>query len=419
MTASPKGLGTYDAVIIGAGPAGSATALYLLQAGLKPLILDKEPFPRYHIGESLTGECGACLRELGLEEKMQAARYPIKHGVKVYGAEGKNGFWVPVQKRNAENQLIPSSTWQVRRSDFDQMLLSTALERGAEFVLGEALMPLIEQDRVKGLRLRTEQGSTEEIQAEVLVDASGQATFLANKSPLMGRKKRSRYDKQVAIFSQVRGAIRDPGEAAGDTLIFYQQKHHWAWFIPIDDDVVSVGVVTPATYFKNSASSKEEFLQRELQTLNPELSKRLPNLTFVEPVRSASNYSYHVKQFTGKGFLCVGDAHRFVDPIFSFGVYFGVKEAQFAAQAIKEYLSGKTRHLENPFASYQRLVEQGQDLIQDLIDCFWEFPLVFLYIVHQQHRGDMIDFFAGRIYGPHVDQSSAMRGIRRILDLRF
>lgn len=406
----------YDVVIVGAGPAGSVTALYLLQAGIKPLILDREPFPRYHIGESLTGECGACLRELGLEEKMQAADYPIKRGVTVYGAEGHNSFNVPVKKRNADNQLIPAFTWQVRRNEFDHMLLSTAMERGADFICAEAISPIVEQDSIKGISLRTEDGQIKEILSEVLVDASGQTTFLANRSNLLGRKERSQYDKQVATFSQVKGAIRDPGPGSDDTIIFYRQKHHWAWFIPLDKDLVSIGVVAPGSYIQNSNLSKEEFLKRELQTLNPELSKRLTNLDFVEPVRSASNYSYHVEQYTGKGFLCVGDAHRFIDPIFSFGVYFGIKEAQFASQAIVEYLSSPKSMLENPFAAYQNLVEAGQNVIQDLINCFWEFPLAFLYVVHTQHPEDMIDIFAGRIYGPHIQQSKALRAIRSILN---
>lgn len=406
----------YDVVIVGAGPGGSATALYLLQAGIKPLILDKEPFPRYHIGESLTGECGACLRNLGLEEKMRAAGYPIRRGAMVYGSEGKNSFWVPVKNRTADNQQIPASTWQVRRNEFDHMLLSTAIERGADFIRAEAIAPLTEQDSVKGISLRAEDGQVKEILSEVLVDASGQNTFLANRSNLLGRKERGRYDKQVATFSQLRGAIREPGEARDNTMIFYRQKHHWAWFIPLDEDLVSVGVVALGSYIQNSNLSKEEFLKRELQTLNPELSKRLTNLDFVEPVRSASNYSYHVEQYTGKGFLCVGDAHRFIDPIFSFGVYFGIKEAQFASQAIIEYLSSPMSTKENPFAAYQHLVETGQNIVQDLIDCFWQYPLAFLYIVHHQHREDLIDIFAGRIYGPDVQQSKGLRAIRSILN---
>lgn len=404
-----------DVTIVGAGPGGAASALYLLKAGLKPLILEKEPFPRYHIGESLTGECGNCLRELGLEAQMQAIGWPVKYGVTVYGAGAQNSFWVPVKKRNQENGLEPTSTWQVRRSDFDRMLLEAALERGAELVTGEALAPIVDGDQVTGVRYRTNTGTIQEVRSDVLIDASGQATFLASKSNLTSPKERAQYDRQVAFFTQVTGAQRDAGEAAGNTLIFTRQPYHWAWFIPLDEQVTSVGIVTPADYFKAQQVSPEEFLRKELYTLNPELSRRLAAITFVEPVRTISNYSYHVRQFTGKGFLCVGDAHRFIDPIFSFGVYFAMKEASLAAQAIEQIMAHKRSLSSNPFAEYQALVEQGQDVIQDLLDCFWTQPLVFLIFAHYQYREGMIDLFAGRIYDTDVAALPIVKALRERL----
>ncbi len=405
----------YDVAIIGGGPAGAASALYLLDAGLKPIIIEKETFPRYHIGESLTGECGARLRELGLEEKLNAANYPIKHGVSVYGAQGKSAFWIPVQKRDEAGMLQDSFTWQVRRDEFDKMLLDTALERGAAHRYGEAVAPLLRSDRISGLQYRSAEGTTANIQADVVIDASGQATFLASKSSLTSGKTYGRYSRQIAMFTKVRGALRDPGDAAGNTIIFYQQKNHWAWFIPLDDETVSIGVVVPADYFKSSGCTKEEFLKKELHSLNSELTKRLPTLDFVHPVQTISNYSYQVKQSAGDGFLCVGDSHRFIDPIFSFGVHFAISEAQFATQAIKTYLGKPQQAGLNPFAVYQNLVEQGQDIIQDLLDCFWEYPLAFLYFVHHQYRATMIDIFAGRIYHPAVENSAGRNAVRQLV----
>lgn len=407
----------HDVIIVGAGPGGAASALYLLKAGFKPLMLDKEEFPRYHIGESLTGECGVCLRELGLEASMMSAGYPIKHGVNVYGTEGKNSFWVPVARRDTKNKLQPARTWQVKRSSFDEMLLKTARERGAEFVQGQAVTPLVDVDRITGVRIE-QNGRTMDFQSEVLIDASGSRTFLASKSGLTSKKERGSYDKQIAVFSQVVDAIRDPGDACGNTLIFYKKKNYWAWFIPIDDEVVSVGVVVPGEYFNAQRLSKPDFLQKELRILNPELSKRVPNLNFVEDVRTISNYSYHIKNFTGKGFLCVGDSHRFIDPVFSFGLYFALKEAQFAAQAIQKYFSGEANNTSNPFSEYQTLADVGQDIIQGLLDTFWEFPWQFLLLVHNSHRDEMIDYFAGRVYGKKVKQSPGVLSMQRVLAKR-
>lgn len=413
MTSARK----YDVAIIGAGPGGAGSALNLLQAGLRPVIFEKEPFPRYHIGESLTGECGASLRKLGLEEWMDQVRNPVKYGVTVYGSGGKNSFWVPVAERISKNEIKLLTTWQVLRSKFDQKLLEVALARGAGYLPCAAEAPLVEDGRVTGIRFRTPGGTTEDLRVEVVIDASGQSTFLANRG-VTGPKDRGPYDKQVAIFSQVAGAIRDPGEAAGNTLIFYREKHHWAWFIPLDDEIVSVGVVVPSEYFKAQKLSKPDFLKQELLALNPELAKRITNMNFLEEVRSISNYSYEVKNFTGKGFLCVGDSHRFIDPIFSFGLYFAMKESEFATQAIVDYFEGKNRDADNPFAEYERYVNQGQDVVQDLVDCFWDFPLAFALFAHQRYTYDIIDCFAGRLYGDYAQNLDGVKGMRRLLATR-
>jgi len=407
----------HDVVIIGAGPGGTGSALFLQQAGIKPVILEKEPFPRYHIGESLTGECGFCLRRLGLESIMTAEQNPIKYGVTVYGAGGKNSFWVPVAERISKTEMREQSTWQVRRSRFDQLLLDAAIARGAEFLPCEAVAPLVEDDGVVGIRYRTPQGKIADLHSEVVMDASGQGTFLANRG-VTSPKERGQYDKQIAVFSQVLNAVRDPGAAAGNTLIFYREKHHWAWFIPLDDEVTSVGVVVPSEYFKSQKLSKPDFLRQELCILNPELSKRVPDLNFLEEVRTISNYSYYVKHFTGKGFLCVGDSHRFIDPIFSFGLYFAMKEAEFATQAVTEYLAGGNRDAANPFAAYEKMVDQGQDVVQDLVDCFWDFPLAFVVFVHQRYTLDIIDCFAGRVYGEYAQNLPGVNGMRRLLASR-
>ncbi|MEK7727957.1 MAG: tryptophan 7-halogenase [candidate division KSB1 bacterium] len=407
----------HDVVIVGAGPGGAGSALFLLQQGLKPVIIEKESFPRYHIGESLTGECGVCLRKLGLEDQLLKQNNPIKYGVTVYGTGGKNSFWVPVAERTPEDEIKLQWTWQVRRSEFDKLLLDLAIAKGAEYRQCEAVAPLQEDRGVTGLRVRTPNGAVEDLHAEVVLDASGQGTFLANRG-VTSPKERGPYDKQLAIFSQVKNTMRDPGKAAGNTLIFYQKKHHWAWFIPLDDEVVSIGAVVPGEYFKSKKLSKEDFLRQEMLTLNPEMTKRVPDLNFLEETRSISNYSYEVKNFTGKGFLCVGDSHRFIDPIFSFGLYFAMKEAEMATATIAEYLAGKNRDAANPFAAYERIANQGQDVVQDLVDCFWDFPLAFLMFAHQRYTKDIIDCFAGRIYGDYAQNLPGVKGMRSLLSTR-
>src|SRR4030095_10647011 len=182
-------------------------------------------------------------RLFGLEQKM--VRHPVKHGVKVFGTTGVNSWYVPVSSRDKEWKLSSSTTWQVRRSDFDTMLLKEAERRGTTVMRGTATKALLADDGgVRGIKVRWADGKSEDIEAQVVIDCSGQATFLANQR-VTGPKYLGKYDKQVAFFSQVTGAVAgsaDSGEHAKDnTLIFYAKKFHWSWFIPLDKDVVSVG----------------------------------------------------------------------------------------------------------------------------------------------------------------------------------
>ncbi len=407
----------HDVVIVGGGPAGSCTAMFLKKYfGIQSLIIEKERFPRYHIGESFTGETGGQLRKLDMGPILDSQQYLTKLGTKIYGAGGKNSFYIPVMAR-VNGELQDATTWQARRSDFDQLLLDTAIARGVESFAGEAIMPLTEGNKVVGVRARSKEGAEQDLRAKVTIDASGQHTFLANKG-MIGPKDRGNYDKQLAIFSQVKGAIRDEGAVRDNTLIFYQQKNHWAWFIPLDREVVSIGVVTPSEYFTSCKMSKDEFLRQEMKTLNAELARRVEDVEFVEETRGISNYSYWIRNFVGNGFLCVGDSHRFIDPIFSLGLLFGTKEAEFAAQTIHDYLGGKFADPDNPFLDYQIYVDKGQDIIQTMLDCFWEYPLPFQRFAHQTHRGEVIDMFAGRIYGEEIQSYDSVVRMRRLLSLK-
>lgn len=350
----------------------------------------------------MTGAAAEVVRELGLEGEVLRRNYPKKKGVKVIGTNGKTRWWVPVASRNEKWELEDSFSWQVLRSDFDQMLLEAAVGRGARHLTAKALRPIRGRDgSVSGLEVRKPHGEVVSVESEMLLDCSGEATFLANHR-VTGPKYLGNYDKQVAFFSQVSGAVRDPGGGRetdpDNTVIFYEKKFHWAWFLPLDDKTTSVGVVVPSDYFKEKNETREAFLTRELKELNPALRQYLPEVNLVSDVHTIPNYSYQVRRFTGKGFICIGDAHRFIDPIFSFGITVAMREGQMVAPVVKEYLDGKRRDTDEPFADYERACEAGIDVLEDMIDSFWEFPLGFAKYVHFDFKNDMIDVFAGRIY---------------------
>lgn len=408
-----------EVVIVGGGPGGAAAALFLLREGIKPLIIEAEAFPRFHIGESMTGEGGKVLRTLGLEPAMLKGNYPQKQGVKVYGSNGVNTWFVPVTSRDENWNLHDQFTWHARRSDFDTIMLNEAVARGATLLPGKAIKPLLGDDgAVRGVTVRTTDNKLVDIQSEVLVDCSGQATFLANAG-VTGPKYLGNYDKQIAIFSQVANPIRDNGGTRDthpdNTLIFYQNKFHWSWFIPLDKDIVSVGVVTPSDYFLSQKMSTRDYLISELPKINPDIGRRIPEVKLVEDVHVIPNYSYQVKNFCGKGYICIGDAHRFIDPIFSFGLTVSMREAQFAAPRIREYLGGKDRDKANPFADLQLFFEKGIDNLEDMIDLFWEQPFAFSIFVHDRYKEDLTDAFAGRIYATEHQPSKGIEVFRKML----
>jgi 1H-pyrrole-2-carbonyl-[peptidyl-carrier protein] brominase len=174
-----------------------------------------------------------------------------------------------------------------------------------------------------------------------------------------------------------------------------------------------VGIVSPAAYFQGKGESKRDFLVRELHELNPELKRRLPEIKLVEDVHVIPNYSYQVKRFCGKGFICIGDAHRFIDPIFSFGLFAALKEASLAPLAVKAYLGGEGRDQANPFADHQLCCEKGLDVFEDMIDAFWEHPFAFAFSVHRRHTDTLIDVFAGRVF--ERQPSTGITALRKLL----
>jgi flavin-dependent dehydrogenase len=406
-----------DVLIIGGGPGGAAAAMFLLRQGIVPVILEQEEFPRFHIGESFTGEAAQLLRRLGLVEKMEEMENPVKHGVIGYGTNATTTWDVQVSSRDENSNLQDNTTWQVRRSEFDRMMLNEALKRGAKLLRGTALRALTDDGALVGIQMRYPDGREENIGTRLVIDCSGQATFLANQK-VTGPKYVGSYDKQVAFFTHLRGAVRGPGsegpDARDNTLIFYDKKFHWAWFIPIDKDIVSVGMVTPGEEFAGRKQTPEEYFRSEIFNINPEIRRRIPTLDLAEKVHVIPNYSYQVRRFCGKGFICIGDSHRFIDPIFSFGVTIAMREAEFAAPIVRDYLEGKTNGKTNPFEEHQMRCEKGIDNLEDMIDVFWEHPIAFAMFVYARYPDQISDAFAGRIYDSE-EPSDLIASLRTVL----
>ena len=408
----------HPVIILGGGPAGAATAMFLLKRGITPVIVERDDHPRFHVGESLTGATAITLKNLGLGPAIEAQRYPVKHGAVFYGPDGKNDFWVGLVRRDEKGEQVPNSTWNVMRSSFDKILFEAAVERGAIWVKATALAPIVKDDTVIGLKIRTPDGATENLYSEVLIDASGCATFLANHR-VTGRKVPGSSDKQIALFTQFANTVRDNGpelhQQPGNTLLYYQAKHYWAWFIPVSDELTSVGVVFRTEHFKKARMTKEQMMLHECRHMTPVLSERLPDLTPQEPIYAIPNFSYRVHNYTGKGFVCIGDAHRFIDPIFAYGVYFGIQEGEFAAETIAQLLAGEIKTNGNPFADFERLCDEGNEVVEDVIGVLWEYPLAFQRIVTWRDKVPSLDLLSGRIYGELGANNVARIAMRKLM----
>lgn len=409
----PEGL-TADVVVVGSGPAGATAAICLADRGIDTVLVERDSFPRFHIGESLTGAAGKLLRSLGLGPQLESAGHPVKNGVSVYGVGGKNRFDVHVVDVLDDGSRKRATTWQVRRSSFDAMLRDAAIERGVAVIKAEATGVLTDADGViTGISARAN-GQDSEVRSKVVVDASGQPAFL-HRCGVTSPKGRGKYDAQIGVYAHVRGASRAGDARPDDTRIYYRERHQWGWFIPIDDEDVSIGVVVPTSYYRSCKETPEAFFAREIHELNPALSGLVEEAQVTGETHTVANYSYHIEQFTGPGWLCIGDAHRFIDPIFSFGVHLGLHEAQMAADTIADVLSG-LRPMHDAFAAFQARAEGGQQVVNDLVDAFWNEPISFGYLAHYKHPDDITDLFAGRIYD--LDEPSAgLASLRRINEL--
>ncbi len=355
----------------------------LLREGFQPIIVEQESFPRFHIGESLTTECVDALNRLGLDSQLRELAAPRKQGVRIFSKNPENSFFVGA-----------GDAWQVERSGFDKMMLDQALERGAKHLCGRATS-LCRDGTGWQVTVRTDEG--ERILAtRFVVDGSGQQRF-SQKRGLFGEAVEGDYARQISFFSQFEGVTRGESDAH-DTLIFHRQRHEWIWMIPLSDTLSSIGLVVPVEDYKKSGLGMEAFLEQSISCFSEPLKQRAHAIKRVGDVRAASNYSFSIDEYCRDGLFCVGDSHRFIDPIFSFGVQFAVVEAEYVAKAISACAQQQHEGWQPIHDHYMQVTSQAQDVIQDLLSYFWAYPWGFANMAHQRYPEEFLEIFAGRIY---------------------
>jgi flavin-dependent dehydrogenase len=333
-----------DVVVIGGGPSGSTAAALLARRGYRVIALEKARHPRFHIGESLLPMNLPIFERLGVLDKVQALGV-FKPGAD-FEADNSQGYNTYAFARAIGNS--PPHAYQVWRQDFDKMLYDHARECGADAREGQEVVRVEQQGpRDSALEVRADDGRHYRIQTRYVVDASGRDAFLATKRKL--RRKNTQH-QSAAIFGHFRGAARRPGEDAGNISI-YRFEHGWMWMIPLPADVMSVGAVCRPEYLKQRKGRTVEFLLDTLKQ-NPGLWQRIERAELIDnEVRVTGNYSYDSARMGGPGWVLIGDAFAFLDPVFSSGVYLAMSGAEQAVNVVDSAL----RHPQREKALQRRL----------------------------------------------------------------
>ncbi|HXM84756.1 MAG TPA: NAD(P)/FAD-dependent oxidoreductase [Stellaceae bacterium] len=320
-----------DVLVVGGGPAGSTVAALLAQRGERVVLVEKEKHPRFHIGESLLPLNLPLIEQLGVGEEIR------RIGMVKYGAQFVSNYHrkaVEFEFANAWDKNFPYA-YQVRRSEFDHILLKNAAAKGATVVEECRIADVDFLPGGQGVRVggRTSQGETRLWHAKFLVDATGRDTLLANR---FGIKQRNRKHASAAMFAHFTGAQRLTGKEEGHITVFWFE-HGWFWFIPLADGTTSIGAVGSPQYFKTRKTELTKFFMDTI-ALAPELVERLKHAEMVSAVTATGNYSYKCTRMTGDNFIMLGDAFAFIDPLFSTGVYLAMNSAFLGADVVSTCL---------------------------------------------------------------------------------
>ena len=384
----------YDCIIVGGGPAGSSAATIVSQAGFDTLLLEREAMPRYHIGESLMPEAFWCFERLGVLDQMRNSDYVRKVSVQFVSSTGKESqpfFFKQHDPREC------SSTWQVERAEFDHMLFKNAAANGASCVDQARVMDvLMDGDRAVGVTVQTSEGTSKEVRAKVVVDATGLQAVIANR---MGLRRDEEDLKKIAIWSYFENAEREPGEHGGATIILHtEKKDSWFWFIPLRNGITSVGVVGDRSYMLEDRGSPEQTFADEL-ALCPAMQRRLALSTNIEKYRVAREFSYTTTQQSGDGWVLVGDAMGFIDPIYSSGVYFALQSGIMAADVVVTGLRNDDTSA-TQLASWVDEFKEGTQWIRKLVDVYYcnPFSMGRFLKMYPQYIGNITDLLIGRIF---------------------
>ncbi|MCA9240748.1 MAG: FAD-dependent oxidoreductase [Planctomycetales bacterium] len=396
----PTARQSYDCIVLGGGPAGSTAAALVSQAGLDTLLVERDSFPREHVGESLMPETYWVFEKLGVLDQLKASRFARKVGVQFVNNTGKESQ--PFFFRSHDPREC-SETWHVDRAEFDQMLLENARSKGAECLdQTRALDVLLEGERVVGVRLQNADGSASRVASRVVMDCTGQQSLLANK---FGVKRINPELKKASIWRHYRGAERDESGGGVKTIISHtRDKRAWFWYIPQGDDLVSVGVVGDNDYLLKGRGKPEHVFQEELAKCDG-VRERVQHAEPLDDLRVAKEFSYSTERSAGDGWVLAGDAWGFIDPVYSSGVYFAMKSADMAAECAIDALKHNDPSAAR-LGAWCAEFASGTKWVRKLVHAFYsgEFRVGKFAREYPQHMPALTNLLIGRMFDAGVPE---------------
>lgn len=412
----------FDVLIVGGGPAGASSAAILAEHGHRVLVLEREKFPRYHIGESLIPFTYQPLERLGLIPLMKASAFQKKYSVVFISPNGQASQ--PFYFFNRYDRESVAQTWQVLRSEFDELLLNHARRKGAEVIEEIAVKELRWENsgagdpksdigrRVVGVRAQKKSGEVVEFRAPITLDCTGKEAFTAVRN---GWRQKDPFLNKVAVWTYYQGSKREPGLDEGQTAVAYVPDKGWFWHIPQHNDMVSVGVVADGKYLtRDGVRDPQAIFHREVEQ-NLWIKDHLAVGRQVGSYYLISEYSHHSRHCGCEGLLLVGDAFAFLDPVFSSGLMLALKSGVMAGDAVHEALAAGD-FAPSRFTPYAVALRQGIENMRKLVYAFYDPKFSFKQVIdkYPDAAGEITDCLSGDV---NKDFSSLWRKIGEFVPL--